>query len=90
MDLPQLYTHSRNGTCFGMKWFVIYMFDGIIQASSSRPCWADLADLSGQSVLIYFLVLYTYATTTSRADGLSVSLYEFSTVCPHWRFGKLM
>ena len=90
MDLPQLYTHSRNGTWFGMKWFVIYMFDGIIQASSSRPCWADLADSSGQSVLIYFLVLYTYATTTSRADGLSVSLYEFSTVCPHWRFGKLM
>ncbi|KXN91421.1 Phospholipid-transporting ATPase DNF1 [Leucoagaricus sp. SymC.cos] len=62
MDLPQLYTFSREGTWFGMKWFVIYMFDGVVQ-----------------SAIIFFLILYTYATTTSRPDGLSISLYEFST-----------
>lgn len=62
MELPQLYSYSRNGTWFGMKWFITYMVDGIIQ-----------------SAIIYFVILYTYATTTSRPDGLSVSLYEFST-----------
>lgn len=38
------------------------------------------ADTRSQSVAIYFLIVYTYMTTTSRADGWDVYLYEFSTV----------
>ncbi|KAJ3576886.1 hypothetical protein NP233_g123 [Leucocoprinus birnbaumii] len=63
VDLPQLYAFSRNGTWFGMKWFVIYMFDGVMQ-----------------SAIIFFLILYSYATTTARPDGFAISTYEFSTV----------
>jgi phospholipid-translocating ATPase len=33
MEQPQLYSYSRLGTWFGMKWFVIYMFDGVVQVS---------------------------------------------------------
>ncbi|KAJ2916976.1 hypothetical protein MD484_g3448, partial [Candolleomyces efflorescens] len=32
-----------------------------------------------QSAVIFFLILYTYVTVSSRADGWSVSMYEFST-----------
>ncbi|KAI1791774.1 hypothetical protein LXA43DRAFT_888661, partial [Ganoderma leucocontextum] len=32
-----------------------------------------------QSAIIFFIILYTYDTTTSRTDGYSVYLYEFST-----------
>ncbi|KAF6763732.1 phospholipid-translocating ATPase [Ephemerocybe angulata] len=32
-----------------------------------------------QSAVIFFLILYTYITTTTRTDGWQVSLYEFST-----------
>lgn len=38
------------------------------------------ADTRFQSVVIYFLIVYTYMTTTSREDGWDVYLYEFSTV----------
>jgi len=33
-----------------------------------------------QSAIIYFLIMYTYVTTTARLDGWGVGLYEFSTV----------
>ncbi|RPD56361.1 phospholipid-translocating P-type ATPase [Lentinus tigrinus ALCF2SS1-7] len=33
-----------------------------------------------QSVLIFFLILYSYATTSSRPDGYDVYQYEFATV----------
>ena len=32
-----------------------------------------------QSAVIYFFLAYTYNTTTSRADGYGVYIYEFST-----------
>ncbi|KAG6812132.1 hypothetical protein H0H92_004246 [Tricholoma furcatifolium] len=60
--LPELYGYGREGRWFGLKWFTIYMFDGVVQ-----------------SVIIYFLILYAYFTTTSRSDGWQISLYEFST-----------
>ncbi|KAG5643214.1 hypothetical protein DXG03_001334 [Asterophora parasitica] len=63
MDLPELYRYGREGRWFGMKWFSIYMFDGVVQ-----------------SAIIFFLILYTYLTVSSRTDGWQVSLYEFSTV----------
>ncbi|KAF8912154.1 phospholipid-translocating ATPase [Gymnopilus junonius] len=33
-----------------------------------------------QSAIIYFLILYTYFSTSARSDGWSVTQYEFSTV----------
>jgi len=32
-----------------------------------------------QSAVVFFLILYTYKTTTSRTDGFDVYIYEFST-----------
>jgi len=32
-----------------------------------------------QSAIIYFLILFTYVSTTARKDGYSVYMYEFST-----------
>lgn len=31
MDIPELYRYGREGKWFGLKWFIIYMFDGILQ-----------------------------------------------------------
>jgi len=31
MDVPQLYHYGREGTWFGTKPFLVYMFDGILQ-----------------------------------------------------------
>ncbi|KAF5369202.1 hypothetical protein D9615_009962 [Tricholomella constricta] len=33
MDLPELYRYGREGRWFGMKWFSIYMFDGVVQSA---------------------------------------------------------
>ncbi|TFK36361.1 hypothetical protein BDQ12DRAFT_686784 [Crucibulum laeve] len=63
MELPELYRYGREGSWFGMWWFVVYMFDGVLQ-----------------SAIIFFLILYTYFTTTARPDGYQIALYEFSTV----------
>ncbi|TCD68462.1 hypothetical protein EIP91_010748 [Steccherinum ochraceum] len=62
MALPELYRHSREGEYFTMKLFLIYMFDGLYQAT-----------------VVFFLLLYTYFTSTSRSDGYAVYIYEFST-----------
>ncbi|KAK2466652.1 hypothetical protein APHAL10511_000910 [Amanita phalloides] len=62
MTLPRLYRYGREGHWFGLKWFTLYMLDGLVQ-----------------SVVIYFLIAYTYITTTSREDGWGGYLYEFST-----------
>ena len=37
-----------------------------------------------QSAIFFFLIAYTYFTTTARHDGWGISLYEFSTVCVFW------
>lgn len=36
MDLPELYRYGREGKWFGLKWFTIYMFDGVMQV---RVCF---------------------------------------------------
>ncbi|RDB22204.1 putative phospholipid-transporting ATPase C24B11.12c [Hypsizygus marmoreus] len=33
MDIPELYRYGREGRWFGMKWFCIYMFDGVVQSA---------------------------------------------------------
>ncbi|PPQ72110.1 hypothetical protein CVT24_002421 [Panaeolus cyanescens] len=62
MDVPELYWYGREGKWFGIRQFIVYMFDGVVQ-----------------SAIIFFLILYTYVTTSARSDGWQVSLYEFST-----------
>ncbi|PFH51681.1 hypothetical protein AMATHDRAFT_141942 [Amanita thiersii Skay4041] len=62
MTYPELYHYGREGHWFGLKWFSIYMMDGVVQ-----------------SAIIFFLILYTYFSPTSRTDGFDGYLYEFST-----------
>ncbi|TFK36370.1 phospholipid-translocating ATPase [Crucibulum laeve] len=62
MELPELYHYGREGHWFGIRSFLVYMMDGIVQ-----------------SAVIYFLILYTYVSPTSRSDGYDVRLQEFST-----------
>ncbi|KAF8891341.1 hypothetical protein BD779DRAFT_1610652 [Infundibulicybe gibba] len=33
MELPELYSYGRTGRWFGIKWFIIYMLDGIYQSA---------------------------------------------------------
>jgi len=86
MALPELYSFGRKGHWFGLKWFTIYMLDAVVQVrsllSSSQFVLTTL-----QSAIIYFLILYTYKSTTSRADGFDVYQYEFSTVGFCWLSG---
>ncbi|KAF8237713.1 phospholipid-translocating P-type ATPase [Tricholoma matsutake] len=62
MEIPELYHYGRRRTWFNTRLFLIYMFDGFVQAA-----------------IIYFLILYTYNSPTSRKDGYDVYLYEWST-----------
>jgi hypothetical protein len=36
MNFPELYRHGREGKWFGLKWFTIYMFDGVMQVRCLR------------------------------------------------------
>ena len=82
MELPELYRYGREGKWFGLKWFTVYMFDGVMQVCSSpyRFRWNLILFLFLQSAVIYFLIVYTYTTVSARLDGWDVALYEFSTV----------
>ncbi|THH28398.1 hypothetical protein EUX98_g5794 [Antrodiella citrinella] len=62
MALPELYRHSRQGEYFTMRLFVIYMTEGLYQAT-----------------VIFFFLLYTYFTNTTRTDGYNTYIYEGST-----------
>ena len=44
----------------------------------SSPIYARCAN-DPQSAIIFFFLLYTYVTTTSRTDGYAVYQYEFGT-----------
>ncbi|KAH0830747.1 hypothetical protein J3R83DRAFT_2226 [Lanmaoa asiatica] len=65
MAFPELYRYGRERTWFTLKLFCFYMIDGVIQA-----CY---------SVSLYFIVTYTYFTTTTRPDGYGIQLYEYTT-----------
>ncbi|KAI0374619.1 phospholipid-translocating P-type ATPase [Pilatotrama ljubarskyi] len=70
MALPELYNHSRNHEYFGTKLFLVYMLDGV---------YLRYPLTSPQSVIIFFLVLYAYTSTTTRPDGFGGYEYDFST-----------
>ncbi|KAF5373624.1 hypothetical protein D9758_000973 [Tetrapyrgos nigripes] len=46
---------------------------------SFRDFFIYMFDGVYQSVILYFFVMYTYTTTSSRTDGYDVYLYEWST-----------
>ncbi|KIO25076.1 hypothetical protein M407DRAFT_25607 [Tulasnella calospora MUT 4182] len=62
MTLPELYRYGRERTHFGLKRFIIYMLDGVMQ-----------------SAIIFFVIYYTYDTTSARNDGWGVYQYEMAT-----------
>ncbi|EJD53100.1 phospholipid-translocating P-type ATPase [Auricularia subglabra TFB-10046 SS5] len=63
VKIPELYHYGREKTWFGIKLFLIFMFDALYQ-----------------SAVIFFILLYSYFTTSARHDGYQVGMYEFSTV----------
>lgn len=81
MALPELYRYGREGTWYGMKWFVLYMLDGIYQVRALFDILYNILIRLCQSAIIYFLINYTYSSTpTSRPDGYDQYQYEFTTV----------
>ena len=62
MQVPELYTASRERRYFGIWRFLGYMMDGVVQ-----------------SVVLFFLLMYFYDTTTPRNDGYDIDLYEPTT-----------
>lgn len=46
---------------------------------SMRSFFIYMIDGVVQSVPIYFIITYTYYTTTTRSDGYGIALYEYST-----------
>ncbi|KAE9411132.1 phospholipid-translocating P-type ATPase [Gymnopus androsaceus JB14] len=63
MALPELYRYGREGHWFGMKWFLLYMLDGIYQSA----------------VIYFFINYTYSSTPTSRSDGYGQYQYEFTT-----------
>ncbi len=41
MALPELYRYGREGKWFGMKWFAVYMIDGVYQVSVGTIFYCD-------------------------------------------------
>lgn len=80
MDVPELYWFGREGRWFGIGQFIAYMLDGLIQVCNTRISRYTYTRNIEQSAIIYFLITYTYITTSARKDGWQVGLYEFSTV----------
>jgi len=78
MAIPELYRYGREGSYFGMKVFSWYMIDAVLQVS---PCTTQTpyeSPTSLQSVIIFFLITYSYALTTARPDGYQIAMYEYS------------
>lgn len=84
MDVPELYHYGREGYWFGLKQFFIYVLDGTYQVSIVSSVHLRCSPVANQhvrqSVIVYFFVMYTYISTTSRTDGYDIRLTEWSTV----------
>ncbi|KAK7455126.1 hypothetical protein VKT23_010997 [Stygiomarasmius scandens] len=63
MDLPELYRYGREGRWFGMKWFVMYMLDGVYQSA----------------IIYFLITYTYASTPTTRQDGYNQYIYEFTT-----------
>ncbi|KAJ7574583.1 hypothetical protein C8J56DRAFT_1172699 [Mycena floridula] len=63
MALPELYRYGREGRWFGLKWFALFMLDGIYQSA----------------VIFFLVAYTYMSTPTSRTDGYNIPLNEFST-----------
>lgn len=82
MALPELYRYGREGLWFGTWPFIIYMMEGVYQVCLSIFAlkFLDCKPSTLQSAVVFFLILYSYISTTSRKDGYDIYMYEFSTV----------
>ncbi|KAJ4486160.1 phospholipid-translocating ATPase [Lentinula aciculospora] len=63
MALPELYRFGREGSWFSMKWFVLYMLDGVFQSA----------------IIYFLIHYTYSSTPTSRTDGYGQYQYEFTT-----------
>ncbi|KAJ3907391.1 phospholipid-translocating ATPase [Lentinula edodes] len=63
MALPELYRFGREGSWFSMKWFVLYMLDGVYQST----------------IIYFLINYTYSSTPTSRSDGYGQYQYEFTT-----------
>ncbi|KAJ3719928.1 phospholipid-translocating ATPase [Lentinula raphanica] len=63
MALPELYRFGREGSWFSMKWFVLYMLDGIYQSA----------------IIYFLINYTYSSSPTSRTDGYGQYQYEFTT-----------
>lgn len=81
MALPELYHYGREGYWFGMKTFLIYMFDGIVQVLYTLCLRGELSLIvSLQSAILFFIITYSYFSPSARSDGYGVGQFEFATV----------
>jgi phospholipid-translocating ATPase len=83
MALPELYRVAKKGHWFGLRRFLLFMFQGAYQVReapthSLSPCLTDFP--SYQSAVVFFFINYAYTTTTARTDGYNPGQYEMSTV----------
>ncbi len=46
MAIPELYRYGREGKWFGLKWFTVYMFDGVYQVRCLLPSLTYVANTS--------------------------------------------
>ena len=90
MALPELYRHGRQGEYFNIRIFLVYMLDGVVQVSRCIE-WGDRRILicDAQSVIVFFIVVYAYDSTTSRTDGFAVFQYEWAVVCGLARLSRM-
>ncbi|KAJ3734877.1 phospholipid-translocating ATPase [Lentinula guzmanii] len=63
MAVPELYRFGREGSWFSMKWFVLYMLDGVYQSA----------------IIYFLITYTYSTTPTSRTDGYGQYQYEFTT-----------
>jgi len=85
MQVPELYRYGREGSWFGIRQFFVYMVDGVAQVCLTLIlCLYKGSKAFLQSLVIFFIITYTYTSPSARSDGYDVYLYEFSTVSLFW------
>jgi phospholipid-translocating ATPase len=77
MAIPELYDYGRRGHWFGMKKFTVYMLQAVYQVGFNN-FQVDTNLTVCQSVVIFFIIRYTYGSDAARSDGYSPYVYEMS------------
>ncbi|KAF9469392.1 hypothetical protein BDZ94DRAFT_1244343 [Collybia nuda] len=76
MDLPELYRYGREGKWFGMKWFVIYMLDGVVQSVIIYFIILYAYTSPSSRTDGYDVYLYEFSTTMVFAAVITANLFN--------------